>query len=563
MGLVWLTAHRMPGIAGNGCWRQRPFCLFPAYQTNKQANWGPLGQKLRNWYGRLQQTGQLFLTALAAAIVTLTGWLTWGEQAAGLYRRLGDGRLGDGGQLVLTAAAASIFYVTPSFFIYAAALAVLFILIYLRPAWGLALITATIPFYVNGGASIPAIFQPKAIYSYRFSPVEIYTLLTLAAFIVSRVTYHVSRIKRSPSPLHPFTPPPLHFRSADYAVITFTAVATLSLFFTERLGVATNEWRMVIIEPALFYLLLRGIRPTKKEMWVVLDAFVLGGLVVALFGLWQYAFARDTLITAEGGLLRLRSIYGSPNNVALYLGRILPLLVAMALLGKENGRRRWLYAAAAIPIGLAILLSFSKGALFLGLPTSLLFVFWVWQRGNGRKTWPWVIGLGLAGTIFLIAAQQIPQLAGRFDLRGATGVFRLNLWRASLNMIADHPWLGIGLDNFLYAYRGRYIFDAAWQEPNLNHPHNIVLDFATRLGLLGLLAGGWLVGSLGWLLWQARQRVSSLWWPVIVGLSGTLVDMLVHGLVDHSFFLVDLAFAFYLMLGTAVWWQSDRNLDNG
>lgn len=523
--------------------------LFLAYQTNKKAEWGPVGRKLRVGYGRLQQTGQLLTTALVAAIVALTGWLTWGQQAAGMYRRLGDGS-----QLALTAAAASIFYVTPSFFIYAAALTILFLLIYLRPAWGLALIAATIPFYINGGASIPAIFQPKAIFSYRFSPVEIYTLLTLAAFGVSRVTHHVSRLKRAPALLH-LRPPAFH--PADYAVLAFTAVATASLFFTQRLDVATNEWRMVIIEPALFYLLLRGIRPTKKEMWVILDAFVLGGLLVALFGLWQYAFARDTLITAEGGLMRLRSIYGSPNNVALYLGRILPLLAAMALLGKENGRRRWFYAAAALPIGLAILLSFSKGALFLGLPAGLLFVFWQWQRSNGRKTWPWVIGAGLAGLAFLFAAQRIPQLAGRFDLRGATGVFRLNLWRASLSMIREHPLFGVGLDNFLYAYRGRYIFNAAWQEPNLNHPHNIFLDFATRLGLLGLIAGSWLVGWLGWLLWPARRRVSALWLPVFVGFGGALTDMLAHGLVEHSFFLVDLAFAFYLMLGTAVNWQSE------
>jgi O-antigen ligase len=147
-------------------------------------------------------------------------------------------------------------------------------------------------------------------------------------------------------------------------------------------------------------------------------------------------------------------------------------------------------------------------------------------------------------------------------LRGTTGVFRLNLWRASLNMIADHPWLGVGLDNFLYAYRGRYILDAAWQEPNLNHPHNIILDFATRLGLLGLITGGWMITWLGRLLWQARKRLAPIWQPVAIGFTAALVDMLVHGLVDHSFFLVDLAFAFYLMLGTAVWWQSDRNLAN-
>ena len=150
-------------------------------------------------------------------------------------------------------------------------------------------------------------------------------------------------------------------------------------------------------------------------------------------------------------------------------------------------------------------------------------------------------------------AQQVPQLADRLDLSGATGVFRVNLWRASLEMIRENPLFGVGLDNFLYAYRGRYILDAAWQEPNLNHPHNIVLDFTTRLGFLGLLAGAWLILVLARALHRALKSVPARWLPAAAGFTGSLAAVLVHGLVDHSFFLVDLAFSFYLMLGTAVW----------
>jgi hypothetical protein len=58
------------------------------------------------------------------------------------------------------------------------------------------------------------------------------------------------------------------------------------------------------------------------------------------------------------------------------------------------------------------------------------------------------------------------------------------------------------------------------------------------------------------------------WLPVAVGFSGSLAAMLAHGLVDHSFFLVDLAFVFYLILGTAVWLATsslatNRNGSNG
>jgi hypothetical protein len=58
------------------------------------------------------------------------------------------------------------------------------------------------------------------------------------------------------------------------------------------------------------------------------------------------------------------------------------------------------------------------------------------------------------------------------------------------------------------------------------------------------------------MLWRVRPAVSPEWLPVVVGLGAALADMVFHGLVDHSFFLVDLAFAFYLLLGTAVWLQS-------
>ena len=53
-------------------------------------------------------------------------------------------------------------------------------------------------------------------------------------------------------------------------------------------------------------------------------------------------------------------------------------------------------------------------------------------------------------------------------------------------MIANHPLRGVGLDGFLYAYRSRYVLPSAWEEPNLSHPHNLLLDAWTRLGLAGV-----------------------------------------------------------------------------
>ncbi|MCP5095151.1 MAG: hypothetical protein GY943_06335 [Chloroflexi bacterium] len=516
--------------------------LLVAVRANKQANWSAVSTHAQQTFNQLHDQKQLVLTAVTATIVALTGWLTWGEQAAGIYRRLGDSS-----QLALTAVVASIYYAAPSFFIYMAALIVLFVLIYFRPIWGVALIAACFPFYVK-----PLL---KPILNYRFSPTEIFTLVTTSAFLLSRYTQFLIRYKENRAN-YLFSDIRRWWQSlqvVDYAVLLFTAVATLSLFFTTRADVANNEWRVVILEPALFYLIFRAVRPKEKEIWLILDAFVLSGFIVAAYGMWQY-LTGSQLISAEGGLMRIRSFYGSPNNVGLYLGRILPLLAAMALFGtKAHKWRRWGYTAVLVLTGSVTLLTFSRGAIFLGLPAAFLYIFWQWQRRNGRRTWPWLVGAGVMGIATFFVALQIPQLAGRLDLRGQTSFFRLSLWHASINMYLDNLIIGVGLDNFLYAYRGRYILNAAWKDPDLSHPHNIFLDFATRLGTLGILAGGWMITLAARLLWRLQKNGSVQWLPVIIGFGGFWLDMILHGLVDHSFFLVDLAFAFYLMLGTAVW----------
>lgn len=511
--------------------------LVLALITARRAAWPGWLRQTRRRYRRLDDGWQWLLLGGTAVLAALGGWLTWADQSGGIYRRLGDG-----GQIALTAAAALLFYVSPTFILTAVALAILLLLVYFRPAWGVALVAFCFPLYVS-----PVL---KPIFQYRFSPVEIFLLVTAAGFCLNRLGEWV-RGRAAPQPSAAAV---WRLWLADTAVLLFFLVATASLFFTERLDVATNEWRLVILEPVLFYGLLRGLRPSEREMWTVLDAFVWGGLLVALVGLWQMGFDRDSLITAEGGLLRLKSFYGSPNNVGLYLGRIFPFLAAMALLGTAaNGRRRLVYTLMLLPVGLAILLTFSKGAIFLGLPAALAWVFWQWQREHGRKTWPWFLAAGSLGLIALFIIQQTPALAGRLGLFGETGVFRLNLWRASLNMMADHPLFGVGLDNFLYAYRGRYIFDAAWRDPNLSHPHNLVLDLGTRLGLLGLASGLFLLAMVPLWLRRARATVPRLWLPLWVGIGAAWADMVVHGLVDHSLFLVDLAFIFFLLLATAVW----------
>jgi O-antigen ligase len=319
--------------------------------------------------------------------------------------------------------------------------------------------------------------------------------------------------------------------------------------------VALREWRTVFLAAALFALLLHVCRTDPSARWLLPLAWIAGGVVIALIGLGQ--FATDAMLIEAEGVHRVRSLYGSPNNLALYLERtLMPTLALLLLL--PNGTRRWLALLAAAIQGSVLLLTFSKGALLLGLPAGLATlwlggIFVLHRQGSSTRPLWWLAaaaGLALLALLPFLSTERFQRL---LDFSAGTGFTRLQLWRSSLQMALDHPWLGVGPDNFLYAYRSQYLLPEAWQEPNLNHPHSWLLDWWTRLGLLGLMLG------LGWWgtglrdNWRRLRHIShstlhsarseALW----LGLLAAMVAALSHGLIDLSYAVPDLMLVWVLL----------------
>jgi O-antigen ligase len=121
-------------------------------------------------------------------------------------------------------------------------------------------------------------------------------------------------------------------------------------------------------------------------------------------------------------------------------------------------------------------------------------------------------------------------------------------------MWLDPPWLGVGPDNFLYAYSTFYVLPAAWEELNLSHPHNLVFDLLTRVGVMGFIAGMWMVlGTIwgGFQLLRTRISTDHPLRPWVLGLWAGFVGGMAHGLIDNSLFLPDLMILSLLVVGVA------------
>jgi putative inorganic carbon (HCO3(-)) transporter len=514
---------------------------YGAIRNARRSDWGAIGRTVSSLYARLGNTTQIVLTALAALAFYASAWLTWGVDAASAYRRLGDPA-----NALITLAAATIFNLSPWLILTLVSGLALFALILLRLELGLMLVAFFAPLYL----------LPSNMFYKVSSMVELTLLMCVAAWALRRLyafrstldkTRKTQSVKRdrADSLIRSLS-------SLDWAVLAFFVVGTASMLAASYSEFALREWRIILLEPAVFYALIRSSKPDRAAIGRIVDALVLAGVVVAMVGLVQYVFNLD-IITAEEGARRLRSVYGSPNNVALFLGRVFPIALARIALGRGR-RRRW-YTAALAPIVAAIVLTQSRGAIFLGVPAAVLAIGLL---AGGRWVWA-ALGTLAVGALAAIPFLNSPRVQALFSGEG-TSFFRLALWRSTLDMIRDHPILGVGPDNFLYAYRGRYLLPEAWQEPSLSHPHNVVLDFAARLGLLGLAAFVWMQVAF----WKAALPLASRQSAsggqsasgdasygdraLAIGLMASMVDFLAHGLVDAAYFVVDLAFVFMLTL---------------
>jgi putative inorganic carbon (hco3(-)) transporter len=326
----------------------------------------------------------------------------------------------------------------------------------------------------------------------------------------------------------------------DGPLLLFLAAALASLLVTEYPVLSVRELRALVLEPVLFFWLLAVLRRERSVQLAVLG-FCLSAAVLALAAIGQDLLGVGGT-TAEG-VRRAQAWYPSPNHLALALGRALPFALALALAGPRPVRPGgWVGVAAT---GGALLLTFSTGG-WLGGAAALVAVL----LALGRRRLGLVLGgLALAGLAAASGLALLGALPERLNPLRQTGGFRLELWSSTVEMIRDHPLLGVGLDNFAYLYQQVYLHEGAAAEPNLSHPHNWLLHVWVELGLAGLVAFVWLLVRFGRRARASLARPDQRW--LVAGGLGALADMLVHGLVDNSYFLVDLAFLFWLILATA------------
>lgn len=204
---------------------------------------------------------------------------------------------------------------------------------------------------------------------------------------------------------------------------------------------------------------------------------------------------------------RLSGIFGADN---LKLGPTLAVLAPFVLwAARERWGRLGLALAFVALLGPELLAGSRAGWLCFGL-VGLAFA---WREAGTPRRFAWWCGLGLV--LLALAGALAWRTSGRFHDRmertlavfggGEKGLDealtgRPAIWRASARMIADHPWNGVGVRGFRYAYPDYapandhfLVAEACGVGEGACHAHQVVLEVLTETGSAGLLL--WLAGA--------------------------------------------------------------------
>lgn len=341
--------------------------------------------------------------------------------------------------------------------------------------------------------------------------------------------------------------------------------ALISVFTAPNLIKAAGIFKAYFFEAALFYFLALLILDTPEKLNRLFKTLALLVLYLSIFGIYQFITLYGLpfnwwAVAVESR--RIISALNHPNGLALLLGPILTMLIAFRsgflplrnegvssspLLSprgrgiKGEGVLYW----SAIILGLITLyLSFSRAAwLALIAVIILLSIFFSSPRdGEGlRERLRKIVPYGLL-IIFLIFAipfsrTKILDLARGQDLSQQN---RYVLWSAAWDVLKKSPILGTGLMGFREAYK---TYPLGPDRVVQNYPHNFFLNFWAETGLLGLIS---IIGLLVLFFkktWAQLKNAN----PYALAAAAGMTAIILHGLVDVSYFKNDLSVLFWLI----------------
>ncbi|PIZ99662.1 MAG: hypothetical protein COX77_00875 [Candidatus Komeilibacteria bacterium CG_4_10_14_0_2_um_filter_37_10] len=345
-----------------------------------------------------------------------------------------------------------------------------------------------------------------------------------------------------------------------WPLVIFLAASFVAFLWSPNQFAAAGIWKAYFLEAVVFFVLvIYNIKNHQQLNWVVNNLAILA-IVIFIYALiqkltgwqipnpeWANPFDR-----------RVTTFFGYPNANGLLLGPLSVIFLATSFLS-QNIFSRLLKITAVVASLSTIVWAQSEGALVASCLVMLVILL-VQKRTRKRVIILVIILLALS----LTQIDQLPIIKQKILLQDLSGQIRQQQWTETTQMLEKNILLGGGLANYQaaispYHQRGMNI-DGQWQPVEIYlYPHNIILNFWTEIGLIGLLAFLAMIIGAGLLIYRAILIIKKTnleqrrqYEQYLLAGAGALAVIFIHGLVDVHYFKNDLSILFWLVMGLIV-----------
>jgi O-antigen ligase/Tfp pilus assembly protein PilF len=247
-----------------------------------------------------------------------------------------------------------------------------------------------------------------------------------------------------------------------WVVLIFAIYAVARYFTADIEYVARQELLQVLLFAFLFFAFVNNLRG-QEETLTVSFVMIAVGTFCACYAVEQLARHSNqvwNLISPYAG--RASGTYISPNNLSNLLAMLLPLALALLLVGKIGIIARILLAYATLAMAAGLAVTFSRaGWVAAAVGIFLLLGTLLFHRNHRLRAALLLIIILGGGTFF--TTQYLSKTVGYMErvakpaADNAPSVLdvnsRLEMWRAAIQMWRENFWWGVGPAHYDYRFR--------------------------------------------------------------------------------------------------------------
>ena len=274
---------------------------------------------------------------------------------------------------------------------------------------------------------------------------------------------------------------------------------------------------------------------TPRRMRFLVNLITIFGFAFALFAILQNLLDPTRIygVYERAGALPFGS-FVNKHNAAAYLEMCAALPLGLLFSNAVEREKRLLYVTAAALIGIALVMSGSRGGLVSFLA---MLIFLAVTSGETRTTRGLFIKIGLAaalvaaivgGTILIGGDSALTRVAESANSSDPTSS-RVQIWTTTLEIIKHYPVFGTGWAAFPVAYPQ---FDPMNGSERVEQAHNDYLQILADAGIVGAIIGAFFVFQLFRAGFRQIESSNSFRRAVAVGALAGCFAVLVHSIFD-------------------------------